>query len=640
MQLSVIIVNFNVKYFLEHCLLSVRRACRNISAEIIVIDNNSHDGSVEMIRHRFPEITLIANTDNPGFAKANNQGVAIARGTYILYLNPDTIVPEDCFEKCIQYMDTHPEAGALGCRLIDGKGVFLPESKRGFPSAQVAFFKISGLSALFPKSSFFNRYHLGHLSANTIAEVDVLVGCFMWCRRSVIEKVGSFDETYFMYGEDIDLSYKISSAGYKNIYFPHTTVIHYKGESTKKGSLNYVKMFYQAMIIFAKKHFKHSQKGLFIFLIQAAIYIRAILALFIRIFEIIKLPLLDILIMLGSLHWVKSFWIENVKTTTQYADSLLYNFFGVYILIWITSLYFNGTYDTPFKFTRLLRGMLIGAILSLALYGLMPESMRFSRGITVLSSLLATLAMLSLRKVLQYLGISSLQSDLSPHHRVLLVGTDTEIQEINTLLQKAHLEKNIVGHVSPNSEYSEAQLGHIAQLPKLISKLSIREVIYAQGQADFKLIIDSMQAVGPSPEFKIHSIHTDSIIGSNSKHSAGDLYTTDVQFSITSDASRRNKRMADILLAILLLILFPAWIFKVRNSLTSLRNILQVLSGQYTLVGYNNPHLPGSKPFLIPICSREDALADHTYHKIEWLYAKHYNVWHDFQIVWKRKHLL
>ena len=214
MQVRVIIVSYNVKYFLEHCLLSVLRASNGMQVEVIVVDNCSTDGSVDMLQQKFPSVMVLANKDNVGFAKANNQGVAKANGKYILYLNPDTILPEDCLAKCFAYMEDNKEVGALGCRLIDGKGHFLPESKRGFPSAHVAFCKIAGLSTLFPTSTYFNKYHLGYLPELEIAEVDVLVGCFMFCRKSVIDKVNGFDEDYFMYGEDIDLSFKIK---YENI---------------------------------------------------------------------------------------------------------------------------------------------------------------------------------------------------------------------------------------------------------------------------------------------------------------------------------------------------------------------------------------------------------------------------------------
>ena len=254
-KLSVVIVNFNVRHFLEQCLQSVIRACNDIPSEIFVVDNNSVDGSVARIKAAFPEVILIENHENLGFSKANNQAIRKASGEYILLLNPDTVVEEDTFTKVIRFMDEHPDAGALGVKMIDGKGHFLPESKRALPTPWVSFYKISGLSALFPKSEKFGRYHLGYLDPDQIHQVDVLPGAFMLLRQRTLKKIGLLDETFFMYGEDIDLSFRITQAGYHNYYFPETTIIHYKGESTKKGSINYVKVFYQAMIIFADKHF-------------------------------------------------------------------------------------------------------------------------------------------------------------------------------------------------------------------------------------------------------------------------------------------------------------------------------------------------------------------------------------------------
>ncbi|MCU0323238.1 MAG: glycosyltransferase family 2 protein [Chitinophagaceae bacterium] len=254
MKLSVIIVNYNVKYFLEQCLHSVVKAVQRIDAEIFVVDNCSTDGSIAYLQPQFATVQFIANTENVGFGKANNQALAIAKGDYILFLNPDTIVPEDCFEKCIAFFEQTPNCGALGIKMVDGKGIFLPESKRAFPSPLTSFFKLVGLASFFPKSSVFNKYALGHLSENENHEVDVLAGAFMLLRKQVIEKVTGFDETFFMYGEDVDLSYRVQAAGYKNYYFSNSSIIHFKGESTKKGSLNYVRMFYQAMSIFVQKH--------------------------------------------------------------------------------------------------------------------------------------------------------------------------------------------------------------------------------------------------------------------------------------------------------------------------------------------------------------------------------------------------
>ncbi|RYZ26186.1 MAG: glycosyltransferase family 2 protein, partial [Chitinophagaceae bacterium] len=250
MMLSVIIVNYNVKYFLEQCLHSVQKAAEKMTAEIIVVDNNSTDESLPYLYPKFPEVKFIQNGANSGFGKACNRGLAEATGEYILFLNPDTIVAEDSFSKCIDFLKTNADCGALGVKMIDGSGRFLKESKRAFPSPLTSLFKLAGLSRIFPKSKLFSRYHLGHLSKDENHEVDVLAGAFLMTKKELLQKVGSFDDAFFMYGEDVDLSYRIQKAGYRNYYFSGTAIIHFKGESTKRGSLNYVKMFYQAMITF------------------------------------------------------------------------------------------------------------------------------------------------------------------------------------------------------------------------------------------------------------------------------------------------------------------------------------------------------------------------------------------------------
>jgi len=264
------------------------------------VDNNSSDDSLEMVSQQFPEVIIIANKDNVGFSKANNQAMAIAKGRYILLLNPDTVVEEDTFSKCIAFSDKHPDLGGLGVKMVDGCWIFLSESKRGLPTPSFSFYKIFGLSAIFPKSKTFAKYHLAYLDKDEINEIEVLSGAFMWMRKSVLDKIGYLDEAFFMYGEDIDLSYRITQAGYKNYYFPEAQIIHYKGESTKKGSINYVFVFYNAMIIFSKKHFA-SKANVFSFFINIAIYLRAFLAILMRFITYIKLPLIDIVFMLSSL---------------------------------------------------------------------------------------------------------------------------------------------------------------------------------------------------------------------------------------------------------------------------------------------------------------------------------------------------
>lgn len=278
MKLSIIIVNYNVKYYLEQCLYSVRKAGRQIENEIFVVDNASIDGSWDYLLPRFPDVHFIYNSNNEGFAAANNRALQEARGDFILFLNPDTILPEDCLEKCINFFLKTQGVGILGVRMIDGTGNFLKESKRAFPSPLTSFYKLTGLAHLFPNSRSFARYYLGNLSEKKDHEVDVLAGAFMMIPRSVIEKTGGFDETFFMYGEDIDLSYRIQKAGFKNHYFSGTTIIHFKGESTGKGGLHYVRLFYKAMNQFVKKYYSGTRARVFIIFIQAGIWSRAIIS--------------------------------------------------------------------------------------------------------------------------------------------------------------------------------------------------------------------------------------------------------------------------------------------------------------------------------------------------------------------------
>lgn len=283
MELSIIIVNYNVKFFLEQCLHTVLKAVSHIDAEIWVVDNQSTDGSLPYLKPRFPSVHFIENPKNTGFGAANNQALSLCSGEYILFLNPDTLVPEDCLVKCLQFIRTLPKAGALGIRMLDGSGRFLPESKRAFPSPITAFCKLVGLSALFPASPLFNRYSLGHLDQHKNHEIDVLAGAFILVKIATLDATGAFDERFFMYGEDIDLSYRIQKAGFNNHYFAGSSIIHFKGESTRKGSLNYVLLFYNAMLLFVQKNYRGTKAGLFGFFIQVAIVFRGLFSLLYKI---------------------------------------------------------------------------------------------------------------------------------------------------------------------------------------------------------------------------------------------------------------------------------------------------------------------------------------------------------------------
>lgn len=255
MELSVIIVSHNAKYFTEHCLFSVIKACRGIEAEILLFDNNSTDGSKEYLASKFPQVQFIWNGDNIGFAKANNRAMRKASGRHILFLNPDTVIGEDCLSRCLEFFKTHSDCGAVGVKMVDGRGQFLPESKRMVPGAKAGLYKMSGLSKMSAHAKKHSGYYADHINENDTAPTEVLAGAFMMLSCAAIEMTGGFDEDFFMYGEDIDLSYRIKMAGLNNYYFGGTAIIHFKGESTQKISATYYKHFYGAMKRFADKHY-------------------------------------------------------------------------------------------------------------------------------------------------------------------------------------------------------------------------------------------------------------------------------------------------------------------------------------------------------------------------------------------------
>ncbi|MEO6681486.1 MAG: glycosyltransferase, partial [Ginsengibacter sp.] len=369
-KLSIIIVNFNVKYFLEHCLNSVLTSLKEIESEIIVVDNLSTDGSKTYFKNRFPQVNFIWNDTNLGFGKANNLGLKYATGEYILFLNPDVIIPEDCFEKCISFIQSQDNNCALGVKMVDGSGKFLKESKRSFPYPMTSLYKLTGLAYLFPHSKIFARYHLGHLNDNTNHEVDVLAGAFMMLPRKILMEVKGFDEDFFMYGEDIDLSYRIQQAGFSNYYFAQAPIIHFKGESTKKGSLNYVRMFYSAMNIFVNKHYKNSRAGMFHFLIQIAIGLRATISAGARFLKWVGMPVVDTLIILGSFWSVKIFWSEYIKQEVNYSPNLLLIALPVFTILFLLTSWLTGLYDGYYKQSRLNKSTLVSFLVILSFYSL------------------------------------------------------------------------------------------------------------------------------------------------------------------------------------------------------------------------------------------------------------------------------
>lgn len=631
MKLSVIIVNYNVKHFLEQCLYSVINSSQKIETEVLVVDNHSVDGSCKMIKEKFSNIILIENNQNLGFSKANNQAIKIAKGEYILLLNPDTVVEESTFEKVIEFMDSKTEAGGLGVKMIDGKGNFLPESKRGLPTPAVAFFKIFGISKIFPKSKTFNRYHLGHLSKEKINEVDILSGAFMLLRSDALKKVGLLDENFFMYGEDIDISYRLIQGGYKNYYFPNTTIIHYKGESTKKGSINYVRMFYKAMAIFAQKHFTKGNAKFFTVFINIAIWLRALIAITSQFIKNILTPLLDGFIIYFTFYLITKYW-EQYKYNGDGSYPLMFLKYVVpsYVLLWVFSIYYLGGYLRPIKIKNIFKGIGFGAILVLVFYALLSENMRFSRAILLIGVLL-TFGLIPLaRFVLHFTTLKIFALNKYRKKRIVIVGNIDECERVKNILEVTKLQFEIIGFVSSDENiFNNIFIGKANDLTEIVQIHKIDEIVFCSRDISSANVIKCMISLSAiNIEYKIAGPDSIAIIGSNSIDTAGDLYEIHLN-SIATDINRRNKRLIDMVLSVFLIMFLPFVVFIIKNPIQLTKNIFTVLFGKYTWIGYihsNNNSLPKLKNGIIsPVLTSGDN-SNNISSQIDLMYAKDYKV--------------
>ena len=642
-KLSVVIVNYNVKHFIEQCLFSVLKASENIACEIFVVDNNSVDGSVTLIKDKFPQINLIVNKTNTGFSVANNQAIKIANGQYVLLLNPDTVVQEDTFTKIIAFMDAHPEAGGLGVKMLDGQGNFAPESKRGLPTPSVAFYKMFGLSRFFPKSKKFGKYHLSFLPEDQINEIDVISGAFMLMRKSVLDTIGLLDETFFMYGEDIDLSYRIKKAGYKNYYFPETQIIHYKGESTKRSSLNYVIIFYKAMAIFSKKHFSGSNAFWFNALIHLAIFLKAGMALLTRFLKAFTVPILDFSIITFGLFIIKNIYQQNTGFDEDiYSEKLLNVAFPLYAIAWIIMVYFNGGYDKPIKLLKIIRGVLVGTVFILMGYSLLPEYLRFSRALILLGTSWALVCFLITRVFFHLLNLKSYSLYSAKTKRIAIIGEEQEFNRVSALLKETHANPSFVGFVSAenNGVHNPHYIGKIIQIDEIIKVHQINEIIFCAKDISTQFIINNMLTlVSSGVDFKIAPPESLSIIGSNNIDTAGDLYMIDVN-SISKSSNKRNKRLLDIGVSILAIVFSPILLFIQEQKRNFFLNCLNVLFGFYSWVGYgkvSDKSLPEIKrSILSPSMLISSDTFDNDKIKLANLrYAKDYKIEKDVILIWK-----
>lgn len=638
-EISVVIVNYNVEHFLEQCLNSVLNAFKNCNGEVFVVDNNSFDGSVDMVKTKFPTVILIDNKENLGFSKANNQAIRLSKGKYVLLLNPDTVVEEDTFRKVIDFMDSHADAGGLGVRMIDGKGIFLPESKRGIPTPDVAFYKIFGIASIFPKSKKFGKYHLGYLSEFETNEIEILSGAFMLMRKETLDKVGLLDEDFFMYGEDIDLSYRILLGGYKNYYFPETQIIHYKGESTKKSSVNYVFVFYNAMIIFAKKHFSQKHAKTFSIAINFAIYLRATLAIINRLVKRAILPIFDFFALLGGAILLTNYWQQQHIFFPQYAIKTA---IPIYVLTWMTFVFFQGGYDKVLKIWNFLKGTSIGLAFLLIIYALLPKDYQFSRLYLIVSSIWVFSYFVLSRTLLQWLFGDKFKLAGTRLKNFILVGSLAESSRVEHLIKQTSNQISTIHFVSSTEEIDSPQIGKINQLDSLIKEYKVDEVIFCAKDCSANIILEWMNKLSTfNLDFKIAQPDTVYLIGSNSIETSGDLYILNIN-QISSEKSVRNKRLFDVTTSLLLLITFPCTVFFFKHKLTYLKNLCNVIVGNKSIVSYSktviynkNNNLPSIKSGIINLLESTEIQDENMIQKINLIYARDYTLYKDLKILLK-----
>ncbi len=631
-DISIIIVNYNVRHFIKRTIESVYASkVDGVTFDIHVVDNASIDGSVDMIRSSFPEVHLIANKDNVGFSTANNQAISVAKGDYILVLNPDTVIQEDTLQVCYDYMINHKDVGALGVKMIDGAGNFLPESKRDLPTVWNSLAKLSGLASIFPKSKMFNGYALGHLDEDERHSIQVLCGAFMFVSKSVIDKVGMFDERFFMYGEDIDWSRRIIEGGFEIHYVPDTTIIHFKGESTKKASLNYVKTFYGAMGLYVEKHYSGGVGKWFSRFLKLGIGLRAGISGLKRILMTILWPLID-----AGLIGVALFGFSKVWASQYFGDSSYYEKSNLewnivlYALIWAFVLWFVGYYQKS-KWQKRMVGVLSGLASILVLYALLPDEYRSSR-VIILAGTIISFIITSISSLL-----SNRHTDSETQKNILIVAEKKVATEIIKSLEKADIKSHILGIVNPKSGAAKNldYLNDISQLKLLSKVLKADEIIFSSDNMSMKEIMKQMVHLDTRLSYKIAGDDSLSILGSNSKNTTGELYNVNIKYNLADGYYQHIKRVFDFSFGLLLLVFSPILLVVNRFAVVGLlRNIIQVIFGMKTLVGYRGDkedfqNLPISSDNVITISAEGEN------HTSNMHYARDYSVWKDLEILLK-----
>ena len=648
MDLSIIIVNYNVKEFLQNLLHSIEKASSNISHEIIIVDNSSDDGSVELIREKFPSVKLIANTENLGFGKANNQALKIAVGKYLLIINPDAIVSENTFDKMIRFFEDNPEAGLAGCKILNPDGTLQLACRRSFPGPWTSFCKVTGLSNLFPKSKLFARYNLTYLDEDQTYEVDAISGSFMMMRKETYDKVGGFDEEFFMYGEDLDLCYRIQQAGFKVFYVHTTQIIHYKGESTKRSRLDETKMFYDAMHLFVKKHFSSS------FLVEAilrsAIGVRKVFAFLGKGKLAILSASIDFLIFDLCIFFAERIYM-SYSTWLGFETADYFIIYSIPAIIHVIIASLSGVYrkDSLSVLRNFISVIVSFVILTSITFFL--KQFAYSRAVVLITYLLLMTLTAFWRIVLKLFFRVGVQIDDVSKSRTLVVGINRHAIHVAEKLKikrtDYHSVVGLVGkhHGDIGKEINSFEvIGSIENIRKVINEHKISEVIFSSEDLNYSEMMAVVADCQNEPvEFKITGTEHDFIVGKTSVSMLDDIPLIEVNYNISSPSLKFIKRLFDITLGLFVLFFIYPFIYfisKLAKKKTDFRsfilNVPLVVIGTKSFVGPKK-----IIPDKIYYMGRQGLTGfwyienniDVEAEKLDFYYAKNQNIWLDLEIL-------
>ncbi|KAA3616182.1 MAG: glycosyltransferase [Calditrichaeota bacterium] len=561
-RISIVIVNYNVKPFVQQVLHSLEKSLKQIPSEIFVVDNASDDGSQKMIQEQFPQIHLIANTQNIGFSRANNQAIKKSRGAYIVLLNPDTITQEDTFSKMLEFMDMHKDAGMATCKVLNPDGSLQLACRRSYPTPWVAFTRLIGLSYFFPNSKLFGRYNLTYLPENETTEVEAISGSFMMVRRHALEQIGLLDEEFFLYGEDLDWCYRTIEAGWKIYYAPITQLIHFKGESSKQSHLDGLLIFYKAMALFVKKHFRKRYFFITYQILLFAIWTRAGLSFLQNSMRTAAVPAFDLLLLqislLASLYFKfghLSFWIDYLPVNI------------VYSAVWLSCLIITGSYG-KWKFSSSKAGFAIlsGFLINSAITYFFKDY-AYSRAVMLFAGGMNFFLISGWRFFLKFLH----RFDLAPFHGTLghtllarptlLVGDFSKGEKVlEKLRTRIGAGYDIIGLVSINpedigKEYNGVSvLTTLESLDETVHRRKITEVIFSTQRISYDHILAALtKSRSHSAHFKIIPSNLDVVIGKASIDQLSDAPLLDIEYKLASNANKIKKRMFDFIVSLLCL---------------------------------------------------------------------------------------